>query len=75
MFQQHRPRLFGLACRMLGTPPMRHFTALQPLFALSRQRHEGSLEPALCNLALMRASQSNGCAYCLALRALARTWL
>jgi len=43
----------------------RHFTALQPLFALSKQLHEGSLEPALCNLALMRASQINGCAYCL----------
>ena len=43
----------------------KHFTALQPLFALSKQLHESSLEPALCNLVLMRASQVNGCAYCL----------
>ena len=43
----------------------RHFTAFQPLFALSKQLHEGSLEPALCNLVLMRASQINGCAYCM----------
>ena len=43
----------------------KHFTALQPLFALSKQLHASSLEPALCNLVLMRASQVNGCAYCL----------
>jgi AhpD family alkylhydroperoxidase len=43
----------------------RYFTALQPLFALSKQLHESSLEPALCNLVLMRASQINGCAYCM----------
>lgn len=43
----------------------KHFTALQPLFALSKQLHESTLEPKLCNLVLMRASQLNGCAYCL----------
>lgn len=43
----------------------KHFSSLQPLFALSKQLHEGTLEPKLCNLVLMRASQLNGCAYCL----------
>jgi AhpD family alkylhydroperoxidase len=43
----------------------KHFPGLQPLFALSKQLHEGTLEPKLCNLVLMRASQLNGCAYCL----------
>src|SRR5690348_17811423 len=43
----------------------KHFAALQPLFALSKQLHESTLEPKLCNLVLMRASQLNGCAYCL----------
>jgi AhpD family alkylhydroperoxidase len=42
-----------------------HFTSLQPLFALNKQIHAGSLEPQLCNLVLMRVSQLNGCAYCL----------
>jgi AhpD family alkylhydroperoxidase len=43
----------------------KHFASLQPLFALGKQLHEGTLEPALRNLVLMRASQLNGCAYCL----------
>jgi AhpD family alkylhydroperoxidase len=43
----------------------KHFASLQPLFALSKQIHAGSLEPALCHLVLMRASQINGCAYCM----------
>jgi AhpD family alkylhydroperoxidase len=42
-----------------------HFTSLQPLFALSRQLHDGSLEPQLCQLVMMRVSQINGCAYCM----------
>ncbi len=43
----------------------KHFASLQPLFALSKQIHAGSLEPTLCHLVLMRASQINGCAYCM----------
>jgi AhpD family alkylhydroperoxidase len=43
----------------------KHFKALQPLFALSKQIESGNLEPQLCNLVLMRVSQINGCAYCL----------
>jgi len=43
----------------------KHFTALQPLFALGKQLHDGTLEPKLCQLVLMRVSQINGCAYCL----------
>ena len=43
----------------------KHFVRLQPLFALTKQLHEGTLEPELCNLVLMRVSQINGCAYCL----------
>jgi AhpD family alkylhydroperoxidase len=43
----------------------KHFASLQPLFALSKQLKSGSLEPQLCALVKMRASQINGCAYCL----------
>ena len=43
----------------------KHFASLQPLFALSKQLKAGSLEPQLCALVEMRASQLNGCAYCL----------
>ena len=43
----------------------KHFAALQPLFALSKQLKTGSLEPQLCTLVEMRASQLNGCASCL----------
>ena len=42
-----------------------HFASLQPLFALTKQLHASTLEPELRNLVLMRASQINGCAYCL----------
>ena len=42
-----------------------HFARLQPLFVLGKQIEGGKLEPALCNLVLMRVSQINGCAYCL----------
>lgn len=43
----------------------KHFTSLQPLFALSKQLRSGSLEPALRELVQMRVSQINGCAYCM----------
>jgi AhpD family alkylhydroperoxidase len=43
----------------------KHFATLQPLFALGKQLHEGTLEPKLRHLVLMRVSQINGCAYCL----------
>ena len=43
----------------------KHFAALQPLFALSKQLKSSGLEPQLCALVEMRASQLNGCAYCL----------
>ena len=39
--------------------------AIKPLFALHKYVHASSLEPALIELVLMRASQLNGCAYCL----------
>lgn len=39
--------------------------AIKPLFALHKYVHSGSLEPALIELVLMRASQLNGCAYCM----------
>ncbi len=44
---------------------MQHLASLQPLFALTRQLHSSTLEPKLRDLVLMRASQTNGCAYCL----------
>jgi AhpD family alkylhydroperoxidase len=44
----------------------KHYPAMQPLLALSMQVHEGGrLEPELQQLVLMRASQINGCAFCL----------
>ena len=43
----------------------KHFAAVQPLLALTKNIESGSLEPALINLVLMRVSQINGCAYCL----------
>ena len=43
----------------------KHQASLQPLFALSKQLHESTLEPALRHLVLMRVSQINGCAWCL----------
>ena len=43
----------------------KHFAALQPLFALSKQLKSSGLEPQLCALVEMRTSQLNGCAYCL----------
>lgn len=39
--------------------------AVKPLFALHRYVHASTLEPALIELVLMRASQLNGCAYCM----------
>jgi AhpD family alkylhydroperoxidase len=39
--------------------------AVKPLLALHKYVHAGSLEPALIELVLMRASQLNGCAYCM----------
>lgn len=42
-----------------------HFATLQPLLALGKQIRSGGLEPQLCALVEMRASQLNGCAYCL----------
>lgn len=39
--------------------------AVKPLFALHRYIHTSTLEPALIELVLMRASQLNGCAYCM----------
>lgn len=43
----------------------KHFQAVQPLLALSKNIKSGTLEPALIELVLMRVSQINGCAYCL----------
>lgn len=38
---------------------------LQPLFAIQAAIHAGGLEEKLLHLVMMRASQINGCAYCL----------
>ena len=44
----------------------RHYGKVQPLIDLGQQvEHAGRLEPALVQLVLMRASQLNGCAFCL----------
>jgi len=44
----------------------KHYATMQPLLALGQQvRARGHLEPALVQLVLMRASQLNGCAFCL----------
>ena len=42
----------------------RHYAAFQPLIDLGNHI-QGKLPPALIELVLMRASQLNGCAYCL----------
>ena len=43
-----------------------HYSAMMPLVTVGRNiRAAGRLEPALIELVLMRASQINGCAYCL----------
>jgi AhpD family alkylhydroperoxidase len=39
--------------------------ALNPMFALEKYIAESGLEPKLVHLVKMRASQINGCAYCL----------
>ena len=39
--------------------------AVKPLFALAEYVKNSGLEPSLIELVLMRASQLNGCAYCL----------
>ena len=45
---------------------VKHYSAMQPLLALSQQVEAGGrLEPELIHLVLMRVSQINGCAYCL----------
>ena len=45
---------------------VKHYPAMQPLIALPQQvEAAGRLEPALVRLVLMRASQINGCAFCL----------
>jgi AhpD family alkylhydroperoxidase len=38
---------------------------MQAMLGLERQVHQAGLEPALLELVRMRASQINGCAYCL----------
>ncbi|OOG45802.1 carboxymuconolactone decarboxylase family protein [Rhodanobacter sp. C01] len=43
----------------------RHTEALKPLFALGEYVRNCGLEQGLIELVLMRASQLNGCAYCL----------
>jgi AhpD family alkylhydroperoxidase len=45
---------------------VKHYPAMQPLIAIGQQvEAAGRLEPALVQLVLMRASQVNGCAFCL----------
>jgi AhpD family alkylhydroperoxidase len=45
---------------------VKHYPAMQPLIAIGQQvEAAGRLEPALVELVLMRASQINGCAFCL----------
>lgn len=43
----------------------RHYAAFQPLIDLGNTIRRGTLPPELMELVLMRASQLNGCAYCL----------
>jgi len=40
-------------------------TAMQAMLGLEKAVHESGLEPALLELVKMRASQMNGCAFCL----------
>ena len=43
-----------------------HYPAMMPLVTVARNiRTAGRLEPVLVDLVLMRASEINGCAYCL----------
>lgn len=42
-----------------------HPAAMQAMVGLEQAVHEGPLEPELLELVKMRASQINGCAYCL----------
>ena len=51
---------------MIRFSVQRHYAAMQALTALGHSIHAaGRLEPALIELVQMRASQINGCAYCL----------
>src|SRR5512143_1787121 len=60
--QSHRDRSFAV----IRFSVQRHYAAMQPLTALGHSIHAaGRLEPALIELVQMRASQINGCAYCL----------
>lgn len=43
----------------------KYHEAIKPLIDLSGRNRESGLEPALLELIFMRASQINGCAYCL----------
>lgn len=45
--------------------PNKHPDAVKPLFALAEYVKKSSLEQGLVELVLMRASQLNGCAFCL----------
>lgn len=42
-----------------------NFGIIQAMLGLERQVHKSTLEPSLLELVRMRASQINGCAYCL----------
>ncbi len=42
-----------------------HPEAMQAMLALERAAHRSSLEPALLELVKLRASQLNGCGYCI----------
>jgi AhpD family alkylhydroperoxidase len=43
----------------------KHYNAMQPLLTLGNNIRASGLDNALIELVLMRASQLNGCAYCL----------
>jgi len=58
---QHAPKEFVMTRFNI----QKHFNALQPLFALGNNIRASSLDNTLIELVLMRASQLNGCAYCL----------
>ena len=40
-------------------------TVMQPMLAMERQSRESGLEPSLIGLVKVRASQINGCAFCI----------
>jgi len=44
---------------------MKHFPSLKPLLDFSAVMHQTGLEHPLVHLVLLRASQINGCAYCM----------